>query len=108
MWPWAASYASAFGFGRLYLGRKGLLRNPSVERGKGNRPDGWVSSSSRSLGSVSEWDDRVAHTGDRSLRIDALPQGVKGSASWVSAKIALKPDRLTTISAWIRANADRG
>ena len=74
---------------------RNLVRNPSAEEGK-DTPADWIFWTRTNGKGV--WDDKVAHSGRRSLRID----GSNSNDNWSQRNIPVQPGYLYRFRVWIR------
>ena len=91
-----------------------LVDSPSAEddRNRDGGPDGWAASAFRSPAKLA-WDDAVAHSGKRSLRIsDSAAEGTEWSqytGRWISAgRKKVTPGQTYTLGAWIKTDGVTG
>jgi hypothetical protein len=76
-----------------------LAPNPSFERGA-RAPSGW-SSEVRGTDAILEWDDRITHRGNRSLKVTASRSANQGWPGWETvAAIPIEPEEVYEFSVW--------
>ncbi|MCX7598651.1 MAG: beta-galactosidase [Armatimonadetes bacterium] len=77
-------------------GAENVVRNPGFEEGT-EGPENWIFWA-RTTGKGA-WDATVAHSGQRSVRVDGVADG---NQNWAQQNIPLRPGWLHRVGAWVR------
>ena len=88
-----------------------IFKNLDIEKGSGaqpRRPQGWETLNELKApfadeGAIYEWDDKVFHSGKRSLKIKKTRDDK--TAAWVQRVAGLTPGRKYEVSAWVKVDA---
>ena len=107
---WACCLAIVLSLHALGADAPNLARNASFEQGKAGRPSAWTFGNSAQNTTTGTWDNAVAHTGKRSLRLDCAK--ATGHGEWATrwtgrppswGFLSATPSTIYLVSVWGKA-----